>query len=184
MATAASNKKHEVKMNKSRTAKEDAVKSLKEAMEGKSFTIVVESQGLTVSEVTGLRAKIRAVGATYRVAKNTLVKIALKGTPFENLISMMKGPTALAIADEPVSIAKALADFGKTNPKLKMIGSNLNGELLDAKSTNKLATLPSLNELRAKLVGMIQTPATRIASILQAPGGALARVIAAKAKKG
>jgi large subunit ribosomal protein L10 len=180
MATA---KPHNIVMNKQRTKKEDMVKSVREALEGKSFTIVVASQGLTVSEVTGLRGHIRNAGASFRVVKNTLAKIALKGTAFENLITLMKGPTALAIADEPVGISKVLAEFSKKNAKLQMLGSNLNGELLDAKSTAKLATLPSLNELRARLVGMIQTPATRIACILQAPGGQIARVIAAKSRK-
>jgi large subunit ribosomal protein L10 len=180
MATA---KKHDVKMNAQRTRKEDMVADVRKAMEGKSFTVVVESQGLTVAEVTGLRGKIRGAGASFRVVKNTLAKIALQGTKFENLIALMKGPTALAIADEPVGIAKVLADFGKTNPKLKMLGSNLNGDLLDAKSTAKLATLPSLNELRAKIVGMLQTPGTRLAVLLKAPASQLARVMAAKSKK-
>jgi large subunit ribosomal protein L10 len=175
--------KHKIVMNKQRTKKEDTVQSVRDAMEGKSFTVVVESHGLTVSEVTGLRGQIRNAGASFRVVKNTLAKIALQGTKFENLVELMKGPTALAIADEPVGISKVLAEFSKKNAKLKMLGSNLDGNLLDAKSTAKLATLPSLNELRARLIGMIQTPATRMAVLLKAPGGQIARVIAAKSRK-
>jgi large subunit ribosomal protein L10 len=175
--------KHSVVMNENRIGKKDTVESVHKDIGAQSFVVVVEPKGLTVAEVTNLRGKVRAVEGGYRVVKNTLAKIALKGTPFENLIALLKGPTALAYAKEPVGIAKALADFAKTNDKLKLLGSNLNGELLDAKQTMKLASLPSLNELRAKIVGMIQTPATRMAVLLKAPGGQIARVIAAKAKK-
>jgi large subunit ribosomal protein L10 len=175
--------KHNVVMNEARLGKRDTVENVHQDVGSQNFVVVVNPNGLTVAEVTALRGKVRAVEGSLRVVKNTLAKIALKGTPFENLIALLKGPTALAYAKEPVSIAKALADFAKTNDKLKLLGSNLNGELLDAKQTMKLASLPSLNELRAKIVGMIQTPATRMAVLLKAPAGQIARVIAAKAKK-
>lgn len=171
-------------MNKNRTLKTETVESLSGALKDQNFAVVVEATGLTVGEVTGLRNKIRAVGASYRVTKNTLARLAVKGTAFEGLTALLKGPTALAFSKDPVGIAKVLAEFAKGNNKLKIIGANLNGQMLDAKATNTLATLPSLDELRAKIVGMIQTPATRIAGVLQAPAGQLARVLAAKAKQG
>ncbi|MBI3419340.1 MAG: 50S ribosomal protein L10 [Proteobacteria bacterium] len=170
-------------MNKQRVAKGDAIEGLKAAMAGQTFGVVVESQGLSVMEVTGLRTKIRGAGAVFRVTKNTLARIALKGTPFENLISFLKGPTALAFAKDPVGVAKVLVDFAKGNDKLKVIGANMDGQLLDAKATQKLASLPPLNELRARIVGILQTPATRMAVLLKAPAGQIARVLAAKAKK-
>jgi large subunit ribosomal protein L10 len=170
-------------MNENRKLKTEAVDDLRGALEGQNFAIVVQATGLTVAQISTLRGKIRAVGAGYKVAKNTLARLALKGTPFEGLIQFLKGPTAIAYAKDPVGVAKALVDFAKTNEGLKVISATLDGKMLDAAATKTLASLPPLNELRARIVGMIQTPATRIAGILQAPAGQLARVIAAKAKK-
>ena len=176
-------KKHPVVMNANRKAKVGTIDDVKAEQEGKAFGLVVESQGLTVSQVTGLRGKIRPTEASFRVVKNTLARIALKGTPFENLIEHMKGPTALVFSQDPINISKVLVEFAKSNDKLKIMGANLNGQALARKDVEQLAKLPPLNELRAKILGMIVTPATRIAGILQAPGGQIARVIAAKAKK-
>jgi len=170
-------------MNKNRTLKTETVETLKGVLTKQNFVVVVQASGLTVAQVTGLRNKIRAAGAGYRVTKNTLVRLALEGTPFAGLAPFLKGPTALAYAKEPVAVAKVLADFAKTNPKLKISGASLNGQLLDAKATQTLASLPSLEVLRGKIVGIIQTPATRIAGVLQAPAGQLARVLAARAKQ-
>ncbi len=170
-------------MNRNRTVKSETVDDLKKMLSEQSFTVVVQSSGLNAGDTVKLRNKIRAAEAGYRVGKNTLVKIALKDTPFEGLTQFMKGPTALAYAKEPVAIAKALVEFAKGNDKFKLLSANLNGQMLDGNALKTLATLPSLNELRAKLVGMIQTPATRIAGVLQAPAGQLARVMAAKAKQ-
>lgn len=171
-------------MNKNRTLKTETVEGFRSALAGQEFAVVVQALGLTVAEVSKLRGQIRAAGAGYRVVKNTLARIALKGTPFEGLTQLMKGPTAIAYAKDPVAIAKVLVDFSKTNQKLKLIGANLNGQMLDANAVKTLATLPSLNELRARLVGMLQTPATRLAVLLKAPAGQIARVLSAKAKKG
>jgi large subunit ribosomal protein L10 len=170
-------------MNKNRTLKTETVDGLRSAMQDQNFAVVVHATGLSVAEVSGLRGKIRAAGATYRVAKNTLTRLALKDTPFEGLTQFLKGPTALAFSKDPVAVEKVLVDFAKTNPKLKLVGANLDGQMLDAKATQTLASLPPLNELRAKIVGMIQTPATRIAGVLQAPAGQLARLMSAKASK-
>ncbi len=170
-------------MNRNRAVKAETVEDLKKTLSEQSFTVVVQASGLNAGDVVKLRQKIRAAGAGYRVAKNTLVRLALKDTAFEGLTQFMKGPTALAYAKDPVAVAKALAEFAKTNDKLKVIGANLNGQMLDAKATNTLATLPPLDELRAKIVGMIQTPATRIAGVVAAPAAQLARVLAAKARQ-
>jgi large subunit ribosomal protein L10 len=171
-------------MNRNRTAKADTVEDLKNTLTEQSIAVVVHSTGLSAGDTLALRNKIRAAGASYRVAKNTLVRLALKGTAFEGLSQLMKGPTALAYGKDPVAAAKAIVEFAKGNDKLKLIGANLNGEMLDVKATQTLASLPPLNELRARIIGMIQTPATRIAGILQAPAGQLARVVAAKSRQG
>lgn len=170
-------------MNRNRATKADTVEGLKSLLSDQNFAVVVQSVGLNAGDVVKLRQKIRQAGAGYRVAKNTLMRLALKGSTFEGLTQFMKGPTALAYAKDPVAVAKALVDFAKINPKLKLIGANLDGQMLDAKATHTLASLPSLNELRARIVGMIQTPATRIAGVVAAPAGQLARVMAAKAKQ-
>lgn len=170
-------------MNKNRTLKTETIDSLRAAIEGQNYAIVVQASGLTVAEVSSLRNKIRAVGAAYRVTKNTLARLALKGTMFEGLISVLKGPTALAFSKDPVAVSKVLVDFAKGNDRLKLISANLDGQMLDANAARQLASLPPLNELRAKIVGMLQTPATRIAGVLQAPASQLARLMSAKASK-
>jgi Ribosomal protein L10 len=126
---------------------------------------------------------VRAAGAGFKVTKNRLARRALQGTQFEGLDGLFKGPTAIAYSKDPVAAAKVVADYAKSNDKLQIIGAALGNQVLDAEGVKALATLPSLDELRAKLVGMIQTPATRIAGVLQAPGGQVARVLAAYAKK-
>lgn len=170
-------------MNKNRALKTETVESLSGILKEQNFVVVVEASGLTVAQITGLRGKIRAAGASYRVTKNTLARLALKGTHFEGLTKLLRGPTAMAFAKDPVAVAKVLVDFAKGNDKLKVIGANLNGQMLDAKATQTLASLPSLDVLRAKIVGIIQTPATRIAGVLQAPAGQLARVLSARSKQ-
>lgn len=167
-----------------RAKKQATIAALQEALAKSDMVLVTKQSGLTVAEVTDLRRKMRAAGVGYKVAKNRLVQIAIKGTKFEGLAAMLKGPTALAYATDPVAPAKVAVEFAKKNDKLKVIGAVLSGDVLDEKRTKALASLPSLDELRAKLVGMIQTPATRIAGVLQAPAGQLARVMAAKAKQG
>jgi large subunit ribosomal protein L10 len=139
--------------------------------------------GLTVAEATDLRRRMRAAGANYKVAKNRLATLALDGTQFDGIAPLLKGPTALAWSKDPVAVAKAAVEFARTNDKFVVLGGALGSQTLDAAGVKALSELPSLDQLRAKLLGMIQTPGTRIAGILQAPGGQLARVLAAYAKK-
>ncbi|MBP2302299.1 50S ribosomal protein L10 [Azospirillum picis] len=166
-----------------RTQKEATIADLQTKLADTGLVVVTHHLGLTVKEVTDLRAKVRAAGAGFKVTKNRLARRALQGTQFEGLDGLFKGPTAIAYSKDPVAAAKVVADFAKTNDKLQIIGAGLGDQVLDAEGVKALATLPSLDELRAKLVGMIQTPATRIAGVLQAPGGQVARVLAAYAKK-
>ncbi len=166
-----------------RTEKREFVTELNLALSATSMIVVTRNAGLTVAEATDLRRKMRAAGATYKVAKNRLTNLALEGTPFGGIVPMLKGPTALAWSTDAVSVAKAAVEFARTNEKFVLIGGALGAQTLDADGIKALAALPSLDELRARLVGMISTPATRIAGVLQAPAGQLARVFGAYAKK-
>lgn len=150
---------------------------------GAEIALVVHNKGLSVAEMNVLRAKMREAGAEFKVTKNRLAKIAAKGTQFESISDMFKGPAAIATSKDPVAVAKGLVDFAKTNEKLIIVGGAFAGQTLDPKGVEALSKLPSLNELRAKIIGMLQTPATRIVTVLQAPGSQVARVIAAKAEK-
>jgi large subunit ribosomal protein L10 len=147
------------------------------------MVVVTRPLGLTVAEATDLRRRMRAAGASYKVAKNRLATLALDGTQFDGIAPLLKGPTALAWSKDPVAVAKAAVEFAKTTDKFVVLGGALGSQTLDAAGVKALSELPSLDQLRAKLLGMIQTPGTRIAGILQAPGGQLARVLAAYAKK-
>lgn len=162
-----------------RSKKEALVAELHETFETASLVVVTSQSGLTVAEVSDLRQKMRDVGAGYKVTKNTLVRLALKGTKFEHLNEVFTGPTAIAFSKDPVAAAKVVTDYQKTNEKISIVAGGLDGSGLDAEQVVAFAKLPSLDELRGKLVGLIQTPATRIAGVLQAPGGQLARVFAA-----
>ncbi len=147
------------------------------------MVVVTRNSGLTVAEVTELRRRMRAAGANFKVAKNRLTLLALDGTRFEGIKPMLVGPTALAWARDPVAVAKVAVEFAKTNEKLVVLGGALGTHTLDADGIKALAALPSLDQLRASLVGMISTPATRIAGVLQAPAAQLARVFGAYATK-
>jgi large subunit ribosomal protein L10 len=167
-----------------RSQKTALVSSLQERLNGAALVVITRQSGLTVAESSDLRRKMLKAGAGYKVAKNRLARLALEGTKFAELAPLFKGPTAIALSLDPVAAAKVAVEFAKTNEKLEIVGGALNEQVLDAAGIKALATLPSLDELRAKLLGMLQTPATRIASVLQAPGGQLARVLRAKADKG
>jgi large subunit ribosomal protein L10 len=172
-----------VETNVDRAQKSELVASLHEKFLEAGLVVVTHNNGLTVAEITALRRKIRDAGASFKVTKNRLTRLALAGTKFENLDSHFIGPTAIAYSKDPVAAAKVVVDFAKGNEKLVILGGGLGSSKLDVEGVKALATLPSLDELRARLVGMIQTPATRIAGVLQAPGGQVARVLAAYAKK-
>lgn len=171
-------------MPMTRIQKKDLIEVTNAKLNKAGIALVVHNNGLTVAQVSELRRKLRDVGAEFKVAKNRLVKIAAKDTPLESIVDLLKGPSAIATSADPVSVAKGLVDFAKTNDKLVIIGGAFGAQKLDAKAVEVLAKLPSLNELRAKIVGIIQTPATRIAGVLQAPAGQIARVVGAKADKG
>lgn len=166
-----------------RTEKREFVASLAAVFAETSMVVVTRNAGLTVAEATELRRRMRAAGANFKVAKNRLTALALDGTRFDGIASLLKGPTALAWAHDPVAVAKVAVEFAKTNERLVVIGGALGTQMLDADGIKALAALPSLEALRAGLVGMIQTPATRIVGVLQAPAGQLARVFGAYAKK-
>lgn len=166
-----------------RTQKKEWVGSLHGTFEETNLVVVTHYSGLTVAEMTSLRAKMRAADASFKVTKNRLTRLALAGTAYEDLADLFTGPTAIAFSKDPVAAAKIAVEFSKANDKLKILGGSLGGKALDVDAVKALATLPSLDELRGKLVGMLQTPATRIAGVLQAPAGQLARVLSAKAEK-
>ena len=166
-----------------RTEKREFVASLAAVFADTSMVVVTQNLGLTVAEVTELRRRMRAAGATFKVAKNRLATLALDGTRFDGIAPLLKGPIALAWSADPVAAAKTAVEFAKTNERLVVIGGALGTQTLDASGIRALAELPSLDALRARLVGMISTPATRIAGVLQAPAGQLARVFGAYATK-
>jgi len=145
--------------------------------------VVTRNLGLTVAQSTALRNKMRDVGATYKVTKNSLAKIAAKDTAYEGLSDLLTGPIALASSIDPVAAAKVVVDFAKTNDKLEIVGGSMGAMLLDVDGVKSLASLPSLDELRAKIVGLVQAPATKVVQVVQAPAGQLARVFAAYADK-
>lgn len=167
-----------------RTAKKEWVGSLHNKLGEVNLVVVARYSGLTVAEITDLRGKMRAVDASFKVVKNRLTRLALTGTEYEKLADLFVGPTAIAMSKDPVAAAKVAVEYAKTNEKLVLVGGALGTNVLDVNGIKALATLPSLDELRARLLGMISTPATRIAGVLQAPAGQLARVLKAKADKG
>lgn len=167
-----------------RTEKEAFVANLKENLQDKSIAIVTRQTGLTVSEVTELRQKVREAEASYKVVKNTLARLAVTGTDFEALKDHLSGTTSISYASEPVGVAKALADFAKSNDKLEIVGGVLDGKGVDKSTIEALAKLPSLDALRGKLVGLLQAPAGKLARLAKEPGAQLARVINAYAQNG
>ena len=144
------------------------------------MVVVTHYSGLTVAEIGVLRSQMREAGASFKVTKNRLTRRAIDGTKFSPLSEMFTGPTAIAYSDDPVAPAKIAVKFSKSNDKLVILGGALGEEILDIDGIKALASLPGLGELRSKIVGMISSPATRLAGILQAPGGQVARVIGAK----
>ncbi|OJW69829.1 MAG: 50S ribosomal protein L10 [Sphingomonadales bacterium 63-6] len=166
-----------------RSQKADAVAQLNATFNEVGVVVVTRNLGLSVAQSTALRAKMREAGGSYKVAKNRLAKLAIKDTDYAGLDDLLSGPTALATSVDPVAAAKAVVDFAKTNPKLEIVGGSMGNTLLDEAGVRALASLPSLDELRAKLVGLVQAPATKIAQLSTAPAAKLARVFGAYAAK-
>lgn len=167
-----------------RTQKQALVDTLQSDLGGSVCIVVTHQSGMSVAEATQLRRQMREAGASFRVTKNRLAKRALEGTAFAGLAPFFTGPTAVAFSRDPVAAAKAAVTFANRNDKLTIVGGGLAGQTLDAAGVRALATLPSLDELRGKIIGLIQAPATKLAGLLQAPAGQLARVLAAHADKG
>jgi large subunit ribosomal protein L10 len=167
-----------------RTEKQELVSSLNRQFQEAALVVITQQSGLTVAEATELRRKMRQAGGRFKVTKNRLARLALKGTKYEGLAHLFTGPTAIAFSTDPVATAKATVDFSKTHEKLRITGGAFGDRMLDPEGVKVLATLPSLDELRARLLALVQTPATRVASVLKAPAGQLARVLQAYASQG
>ena len=166
-----------------RAQKAELVAELKQTFNEANVVVVTRNLGLTVAQSTKLRNQMRDAGARFKVAKNRLALIALEGTPYQPIGDLLNGPTALATSSDPVAAAKAAVDFAKTNDRLEIVGGAMGETILDVNGVKALAELPSLDELRAKLVGLIQAPATKIARTINEPGAQLARVFGAFAAK-
>ena len=167
-----------------RAAKKQAIEDLNGVFKDTSVAIVAHYSGLTVAQMQKLRTQMKQAGATVKVTKNSLTKIALEGTDVASISGLMKGPTLIAYSSDPVAAPKVAVDFAKGNEKLVILGGAMGTTALNVDGVKALATLPSLDELRAKLVGLIQAPATKVAQLANAPAAKLARVFGAYAKTG
>ena len=166
-----------------RAEKKEAVATLNEVFKTTSVVVVAHYSGLTVAQMQNLRKRMREAGARVQVAKNRLVKIALEGTQSASITGLMTGPTLIAYSDDPTAAPKVCVGFAKDFDKLVILGGAMGDTALDPDAVKSLATMPSLDELRAKIVGLIQAPATKIAQLQTAPAAKLARVFAAYADK-
>jgi len=166
-----------------RAQKQENVETLKGVFASAGSVVVTHYLGLTVAEMTDLRGRLREQGAQLKVVKNTLAQKALDGSVGEAGDALFKGPVAIAFAPDPVSAAKVATQYAKDNEKFSVVGGLMGAQVLDKGGVSALATLPSLDQLRGKILGLLQAPATRIAGVLQAPAGQVARVIGAYAAK-
>lgn len=170
-------------VNKNRELKQKVVENMQDVFASSSLLLVMHNKGLKVSEAKDLRKKVKNAGSRYLVAKNTLIKIALKGSQFQELESLMEGPTSLAYSSDPIAVSKVIMEFIKDNDRLEVRGGVMDGAYLDVNAIKTLASLPSLDEIRAKLIGLFNAPATKIAQIIQAPGSQVARALNAYSNK-
>ncbi len=166
-----------------RARKEELVASLKDTFNSAAIVVVTQQSGMTVEESTALRRQMLASNARYRVTKNRLVRLALAGTPYEGMAHLFSGPTAIAWSTDPIAAAKVVVDFAKKNDKITVIGGGFGAQMLSEAEIKALAALPSLDEIRAQIIGLVMAPATKVAAVLQAPAGQLARVVKAYADK-
>jgi len=166
-----------------KAAKRELVGTLNSVFSETSVVVVAHYAGLTVADMQKLRSQMKQAGASVKVAKNRIAKIALEGTDVASIGNLLKGPTLLAYSSDPVAAAKVAVDFAKTNDKLVILGGAMGKTALNVDGVKALATMPSLDELRAKLIGLIQAPATKIAQLSTAPAAKLARVFGAYAKR-
>ena len=166
-----------------RSQKAELIATLNKTFQSAELVVVTQQAGLTVAEITDLRRQMRAAGAGFKVAKNRLTQRALDGTRFKPLADLFKGPTAIAYSKDPVAAAKVAVGFADKNEKLKIVGGSLGERKLDVAGIKALATLPSLEQQRARIAGLIAAPATRLATVVRAPAAQLARVVGAHARK-
>lgn len=166
-----------------RSQKAESVAQLNAVFNEVGVVVITRNLGMTVTHSTALRREIREAGASYKVAKNRLAKLAIKDTDYAGIEEMLTGPTAIASSVDPVAAAKAVVNFAKTNDKIEIVGGSMGTQVLDVEGVKALAAMPSLDELRAKLVGLVQAPATKIAQLSTAPAAKLARVFGAYAAK-
>ena len=164
-----------------RNQKAEVVSALNAHLADVGVVVVTRNLGMTVAQSTQLRQKMREAGGTYKVTKNRLAKIAFEGTSYTSLSDLLTGPVGLASSADPVAAAKVAVEFAKTNDRLEIVGGAMGDTLLDVAGIKALAELPSLDELRARIVGLIQAPATKIARTVSEPGAQLARVFGAYA---
>jgi len=166
-----------------RSQKADVVEELKRVFSETSVVVVTRNLGLTVAQSTDLRLKMRDAGAQFKVTKNRLALIALEGSRYQPIGDLLTGPTALATSTDPVAAAKIAVDFAKTNDRFEIVGGAMGDTVLDVNGIKALAALPSLDQLRATIVGLVQAPATKIARTVSEPGAQLARIFSAYAAK-
>ncbi len=166
-----------------RSQKADAVAQLSDVFKESGVVVVTRNLGLTVDQSTALRTKMREAGASYKVAKNRLAKLALKDTDYEGIDEYLTGPTALGYSEDPVAAAKAVVEFAKTTDKLEIVGGSMGAQKLDEAGVRSLASMPSLDELRGTIVGLVNAPATKIARVVNEPAAKLARVFGAYGAK-
>ena len=165
-----------------RSEKKEFVLKLKDEIDSSSSVIVAHYSGLTVEESEQLRSEMRSNGAKFKVTKNRLTKLALEQTQFKDIADLFTGPTAIAFSDDPVAPAKVAVSFEKKLEKFKIIGGGYDGEKIDLEKINFLATLPSIDELRGKIIGLISAPAQKIALIVKEPASQMARLVSAKSE--
>lgn len=166
-----------------RSQKKQIISSMNQTFSEVDTVIVSHYHGLTVEQITNLRRSMRASGAVFKVGKNKLTSLAANETKFKNIAHLFKGPVAITCSRDPVSAAKILVEFAKKNNALSIIGGMVQNQVVDLKNIQTLATLPSLDELRSKVIGIISTPATRMACLLKEPAAQVARVVNAYASK-
>lgn len=166
-----------------RNEKTEVVSALHASLKEMGVVVVTRNLGMSVAQSTQLRQKMRDAGATFRVTKNRLAKIAIADTDYAGIDEMLVGPIGLATSTDPIAAAKVVIEFAKTNDKLEIVGGAMGTQVLNAEGVKALAALPSLNEMRATLIGLIQSPATKLATVIQAPAAQLARVFNAYAEK-
>ena len=167
-----------------RAAKQESITELNGVFKASNVVVVAHYSGLTVSQMQTLRKQMRASGAKVKVAKNRLAKIALKDTDAASIAPLLKGPTVLAFSGDPVAAPKVAVDFAKANEAFVILGGSMGKTALDPNGIKALAALPSLDELRAKIIGLVQAPATKLAQLANAPAAKVARVVQAYAAKG